>query len=115
MPTPLPLAAVVRLAFEPAWLALTRAERAAWAGRVAEICARHGGVEVAWYDADALGAGYTDFVICRFTEIAAYHFLWEELRDTELFHRPYVRLVDTTLGIERGYEAYEAGRHGAAR
>ena len=33
--------------------------------------------------------------------------MWEELRDLELFSRPYVRIVDVSLGIERGYEAYE--------
>jgi hypothetical protein len=98
---------MVRLAFEPAWLALSRADRRAWSGKVNEICARYPKVNLAWYDADALGSGYTDFVICRFSDFAAYHFLWEELRDTELFSRPYVRIVDVTLGIERGYEAYE--------
>ena len=104
---PFAFAAVVRLAFEPAWLALPRPERRTWAGRVSDLCARYPKVSLTWYDSDALGSGYTDFVICRFTDFAGYHFLWEELRDLELFSRPYVRIVDVTLGIERGYEAYE--------
>ena len=100
--------AVVRLAFEPSWLALSREQRRGHADQVAAICARHPAVAIRWFDADALGAGYTDFVTCEFADLVAYHFLWEELRDTELFSRPLVRLCDTTLGIERGYEAYEA-------
>ena len=103
----LAFASVVRLAFEPAWLALPRDQRRTWAGRVDEICRRFPKVSLIWCDSDALGSGYTDFVICRFTDFAAYHFMWEELRDLELFSRPYVRIVDVSLGIERGYEAYE--------
>lgn len=107
MTTPRTLA-VVRLAFDPAWLALTREERGRHAERLGAICARHAQhVLVRWFDADALGAGYTDFVLCEFTDLLAYHFLWEELRDDLVFARPYVRLVDVSLGIERGYQAYE--------
>ncbi len=115
MSEPIAMAAIVRLAFEPAWLALSRADRGQWAAQIAAICARHPAVDVAWYDADALAGGYSDFVICRFADLAAYHFLWEELRDTALFHKPYVQLVDVTLGLSRAYEAYEAQADGAAR
>ena len=101
------LCAVVVLAFEPAWLALSRPERGEWAARVGSITARHPDVKLTWFDADALGSGYTDFVLCHFRELRDYHFLWEELRDTELFSHPYVRIVNVILGIERGYEAYE--------
>lgn len=108
----IPMAAVVLLAFEPAWLALSRDERGRWAEKVGEVAARHPNVAMDWFDADALAGRYTDFVICRFEEIAAYHFLWEELRDLEIFSRPFVRIVDVVMGLERGYEVYEA--HAAA-
>ncbi len=107
MNTRIECCAVVMLAFEPQWLALSRAERGKWAERVGEISARHANVTLSWFDADALGSGYTDFVLCHFQELRDYHFLWEELRDTELFSRPYVRIVNVLLGIERGYQAYE--------
>jgi hypothetical protein len=110
MPPQMRLVAIVSLHFEPAWLALSRARRGEFAALVAEIAARHPGVSLRWFDADALGHGYTDFVVCEFDEIAAYHFLWEELRDTALFSTPYVRITDVRLGIERGYELYEATR-----
>lgn len=77
---------------------------------VSEIAARHPDVSLRWFDADALGHGYSDFVVCEFSEMARYHFLWEELRDTALFSTPYLHIKDVILGIERGYELYEAAR-----
>ena len=108
MPSPLRLTAIVLLQFEPSWLALSRAQRGAIAAVVTEIVGRHPDVALRWFDADALGHGYTDFVVCEFTEIAAYHFLWEELRDSTLFSTPYLHIKDVVLGIERGYEVYES-------
>lgn len=107
-PPSIPLCAVVALAFEPAWLGLSRSERASWAARLAAILERHPDVSLRWFDADALSGAHTDFALCEFEDLKAYHFLWEELRDLELFSRPYVRIVDVWLGMERGYEAYEA-------
>lgn len=104
---PLPMTAIVYLAFEPAWLALSRAERGNWAEHVGGILARHPDVAFTWYDADALSGTFTDFAICRFTDIRAYHHLWEELRDTEIFTRPYARITNVTMGIENGYGDYE--------
>lgn len=101
-------AAVVKLAVEPAWLALPRDERRAIAAVIEDICARHPDVSLDWYDADALGNGFSDFAFCRFADLGAYHFLWEELKDTVLFAAPYMRIAGVDLGIARGYEAYEA-------
>jgi hypothetical protein len=102
------LMSIVLLEFEPAWLALSRDERRAHAARATEIAGRHADVELRWFDADALGNGYTDFAVCEFVSLMAYHALWEELRDLPLFGTPYVRIKGTHLGIERGYERYEA-------
>jgi hypothetical protein len=106
-------AIVVLLEFEPAWLALTREERGRYAALVQEIVARHAAVRFRWFDADAFGHGFTDFVICECEELEAYHFMWEELRDTALFSTPYLKLKDSLLGMERGYERYEAQRRAA--
>lgn len=103
----LPMTAVVALAIEPAWLALPRDQRRAKADIAFRIVEEHPAVQVRWFDADALSGRHTDFAICSFTDIKAYHFLWEALRDTELFSHPYMRIVDVMLGIERGYEVYE--------
>ena len=112
MSNPFSMVAVVRLAVEPAWLALTRAERRVFAEQLAGIIARYPRVKVRWFDADVLGHGFTDFALCEFEELFAYHALWEELRDTAVFSFPYMRLVDASLGLERAYERYEA-EHGA--
>jgi hypothetical protein len=106
--TDLQYAAIVRLAVEPSWLALPREERRTIARVIEEICARHRDVALDWYDADALGNGFSDFVVCRFADLGRYHFLWEELKDTALFATPYMRIVGVDLGIAQGYEAYEA-------
>ncbi|UES50110.1 darcynin family protein [Roseibium aggregatum] len=111
---PLPMAAIVYLAFEPAWLALSRQERGEIAGQIATILARHPGVAFEWYDADALAGGYSDFAICRFSDMRAYHHLWEELRDTVIFSKPYARIVNVTTGIENGFQDYEANLQSAA-
>ena len=106
----LSMAAVVRLAVEPSGLAVPRTRRREIAAAIPDICARYPEVTLEWFDADALGNGFTDFVICRFSDMKSYHFLWEELKDTEVFAAPYMRISGVDLGIERGYEHYEAER-----
>ena len=93
---------------QPAWLALDRAARGAWAKIVHDACARHPEVAVSWFDADGLSGRYSDFVTCHFSDLEAYQFLWDTLRDLELFSRPYFRIVDVVLGRENAYQAYEA-------
>jgi hypothetical protein len=101
-------AVFVLLAFEPAWLALPRERRREVAAALQAIVGRHPEVHVRWFDADAFGRGYTDFVLCECNDLERYHFLWEELRDSVLFTTPYARLVDVVLGLERGYQRFEA-------
>lgn len=93
--------AVVRLALDPTWMAFPRDQRIAWLPRIGELLSRHPEVQVSWLDADVFGSGFTDFVVCRFTDFHAYIRLWEALRDTELFSKLYLRIVDVSLGLER--------------
>lgn len=104
---PLPMAAIVYVAFEPDWLALSRETRQHHATGIADILARHPQVTFDWFDADALAGSHTDFVLCRFSDMRAYHHLWEDLRDTEIFAKPFARIVNVSLGIVKGYEDYE--------
>ncbi|MFD1693890.1 darcynin family protein [Roseibium aestuarii] len=106
-PRPFPMVAIVYLTFEPAWLSLTRPERRAHAERIGAILLRHPAVRFSWFDADALSGDHSDFAICHFNEMRAYHHLWEELRDTEIFSHPYARIRRVTLGIENGFQDYE--------
>ncbi|MCB0998111.1 MAG: hypothetical protein KDB40_02345 [Acidimicrobiales bacterium] len=101
---------VVVLRLLPEWLALDRATRGEKASRMFAIAANYQGeVEVSWFDADALGSGYTDWVLCRFDSLDRYHAMWEELRDLEFFSHPYAEIVQVLLGLNDGYQRYEAG------
>lgn len=100
--------ATVVLALEPAWLALDRQQRGVWAARLGAVCEAHPSVAVEWFDADGLSGRHTDFMTCRFDDLEAYQFLWDALRDTEPFFKPYMRIVDVILGRSNGYKAYEA-------
>ena len=103
------LAAVISLRLLPPWLALTRDERNRRAAPLLEIAARYDDVDVDWYDADALGSGFTDWILCRFDSIERYHALWEELRDQEFFSHPFAEIVDVRLGLRNGFRRFEAG------
>jgi len=98
---------VVLLAAEPSWLALSREERNAKAQVARLVVAKHPGVQLRWIDCDALGGSHTDMLLCEMDDLWSYHCLMEELRDTELFHKPYFRIVDVHIGLEDAYEAYE--------
>lgn len=102
--------AVVAMKFLPAWLALDRESRRARAAAMYEVAGRYrDDVSVEWYDADALGTGHTDWVMCRFDSLDRYHAMWEELRDLDVFFHPYAEIVDVRLGLRDGYERFEAG------
>lgn len=101
--------AVVTLQLLPAWLALDRETRRAKAGRLFDIADAHRDhVAVDWFDADALGNGHSDWLLCRFDDLDRYHALWEELRDDEFFSHPYAEIRQVLLGLHEGYRHYEA-------
>lgn len=101
--------AVVVLQLLPAWLALDRDTRRAKADRLFAIAARHRDhVGLEWFDADAIGTGHSDWVLCRFDDLERYHALWEELRDDEFFSHPYAEIRQVLLGLQDGYQRYEA-------
>lgn len=102
--------AVISLRLLPEWLALDREQRRIKSDPFREIARRYSDeVSVDWFDADALGTGFTDWVLCRFDSLDRYHSMWEELRDLEFFARPYAEIVQVMLGLADGYERFEAG------
>ena len=103
--------AVVVLRLLPQWLALDRDERAGEATPLLDIVARYQeDVEVEWFDADAIGTGHTDWILCRFDDLDRYHAMWEELRDLPFFAHPYAEIVQVLLGLSDGYRRHEAGQ-----
>ena len=99
--------AIVELNVEPTYLQLSREERAAHWRALQDIIARHPGVEVVWHDADALNGECSDFVICRFANLFAYHAMWEEIKDGPLFATPYFHITRVLIGMENAFVAYD--------
>jgi hypothetical protein len=107
---------VVLLEFYPSWLALPRERRRQLASELYEIAARaRDRVRTRFFDAEAFADGtYTDFVICETADPKAYHFLWEQIRDTPVYHQGYMKIKNVLLGLENGYVQYEREALGMA-
>ncbi|MCH5584234.1 Darcynin 2 [Shimazuella sp. AN120528] len=100
---------IVLTEFYPAWLALPREERREYAKDLYEIIDEFkDSVQVRIFDAEALpGAHYTDFMICETTDLKAYHFMWEKIRDSRAYSKGYFKIKDVIMGMENAFEAFE--------
>lgn len=100
---------IVLLEFYPSWLALRREERRNYASSLQEIFNKHSSeVSVRFFDAEALpGKDYTDFVVCETDDIKQYHFMWEEIRDSEPYTKGYMKIKDVIMGLENAFQSYE--------
>ncbi|MBB6694927.1 Darcynin 2 [Cohnella xylanilytica] len=101
---------IVLLEFYPSWLALPREERGRHAAALQEIVGKYReSVSVRFFDAEALpGKDYTDFAVCETDDLKAYHFLWEEIRDSVPYVRGYMKIKDVVMGMEQAFRAYES-------
>ncbi|WP_068619785.1 darcynin family protein [Paenibacillus tuaregi] len=101
---------VVLLEFYPSWLALPREERREHAASLQEIISRYTEhVQVRFFDAEALpGKDYTDFVVCETEDLRQYHYMWEEIRDSEPYTRGYMKIKDVLMGMENAFKSYES-------
>lgn len=87
-------------------MSLDRRTRASYRLELQELIDRHPGIRWKYYDSEALSGNYQDFVICEFTQVVAYHNLWESIRDHPIFAKPYFLVNQVHLGMERrGMEA----------
>lgn len=94
---------------QPAWLALSRAERGAYvAAEVSPILARWPQVGLRFYDAEAFSGRCTDLMVFETADLQAYAFLIDALRDTAFLGRPYFEVLEIIPALEDGYKAYEA-------
>ncbi|MCI3135139.1 darcynin family protein [Phenylobacterium aquaticum] len=94
---------------QPAWLALTRVERAAYVeAEVAPVLARWPQVAMRFYDAEAFTGRCTDLMVFETADLAAYAHLVDGLRDTAFLGRPYFEVVEIIPALEDGYKAYDA-------
>ena len=93
--------AVVQLSLEHAWYGLDRRTRKDYSLQMAEIVAPFPAVQCRWFDAEAWTGTFSDFVICEFEDLAAYHQLWLELRDHPFLATPYARIEHVSMGMEQ--------------
>ena len=96
----------------PAWLRLSRDERNAFnAAQVRPVLERHAGrVSARFCDAEAFTGRCSDFAVFGAARLEDFYFMLEELRDTALFTEPYLTVNDLIVGLEDGFERYEASR-----
>ena len=99
---------IVLLEFYPKWLQLSRENRNEKAQSLLAIINKYPNISVRFFDAEAFpGANYTDFAICETTDIAGYHFMWEEIRDTNLYTEGYFKIKNVIFGVEDAFKAFE--------
>lgn len=99
---------IVLLEFYPSWLALPREIRRKYAKSLEEIIAKYPDVKVRFCDSEAFpGSNFTDFLICETENLKSYHFMWEEIRDTEPYTRGYFKIKDVIMGAENAFQSYE--------
>lgn len=91
----------------PAWLALSRPERAGIAGKAFSDAMTDGAVSLRYFDAEAFHGRVTDVAMFDAQDLFAYYAVVERLRDSPLFSVPYFQVVDVVPALEDGYQAFE--------
>lgn len=94
---------------QPSWLAFTRQQRADFIAEVVQpIFARHPAVKLRFYDAEAFSGRCTDMAVFETSDLRAYAFLIDALRDTPFFGLPHFEVLDIIPAMENGYRDYDA-------
>ncbi|WP_339614562.1 darcynin family protein [uncultured Parvibaculum sp.] len=97
----------VHLRTTPSWLALPRAQRSAIAAEAFAQALPSDEVRMRYFDAEAFTGRCTDLALFETTDLKAYYFAIERLRDTPLFTVPYFEVTDIIATVEDGYIAFE--------
>ncbi|MGH3428760.1 MAG: darcynin family protein [Terriglobales bacterium] len=102
----------LQLIATPAWLALSRAERARLiADEVTPLLKRYSGTtRLRWYDAEAYSANPSDLAVVTTSDLTDWQHLFDRLRDTSLWSVPYFTLDRLTVAVEDGFIDYERSR-----
>ena len=92
----------------PAWLRLSRGDRQRFlASHVNPLFEKYPAVKLRFYDAEAFSGRCTDIAVFETTDLQAYTFLIDGLRDTAFFSEPYFDVVDIVPAVEDGYRDYD--------
>lgn len=100
--------AFVLLRALPAWLSLSRAARGEIAASIQSTVFESSDVSVRYFDAEAFVARVSDVAMFEFSDMKAYYFMMEKLRDSPMLAHPYFQVEEIIPAIEEGYQAFEA-------
>lgn len=102
------LTILIRYRFNLPWLQMSRAQRQEYEVTVIQpIFSRYAGqVQVRLFDAEAFHVDFTDFMLLTVSDLQAYYFMIEEIRDSVLITEGYLEFSDITIGIENGYKTF---------
>ncbi|UZR98221.1 darcynin family protein [Chondrinema litorale] len=91
------------------WLLLKREERGKiFKNEIMPIIQKfEGKLKVRLFDSEAFHAKTSDFMIIECADLKDHYYFMEHLRDTSLFGKPYIQLVDVIIGIEDGFAQFE--------
>lgn len=91
----------------PHWLSHTMSERES----IAQDCLAQAGlgdqVSMCFYDAEAFSGTCSDVAVFEASDLAAYYFVIERLRNTPLFGKPYFDVLDIIPTLENGHRAFQ--------
>ena len=101
---------VMTIRYNSNWLSLARSERNEFNEKnIFPILNKFSKfVNVKFFDAECFYARGSDFIIFECDDLQKYYFLVEDLRDTELFSKEYLTIIDIMMGLEDGYKEFES-------
>jgi len=93
----------------PAWLTLTRQQRALFVQHqitpIFKKTSRH--VRVRLYDSEYFHAKVSDYMIVETDDFYQYKLFIEMLRDTKIYSEPYFTIVDIVPGQENAFKQFD--------
>ena len=92
------------------WLLLSREERGEiYQNEIMPVISKfEGKLNVRIFDSEAFHAKTSDFMIIECNDLKDHYYFMEYLRDTSIFGKPYIELIDIVIGVENGFEHFEA-------
>ncbi|MGB3246499.1 MAG: darcynin family protein [Sulfitobacter sp.] len=64
-------------------------------------------VAMRFYDAEAFSAACSDIAVFETTDMQAYYFAMERLRNTALISEPYFEIINIIPAIEDGFQTFQ--------
>ena len=99
---------LIRYRFNRNWLQMSREQREEYETSVIQpIFQRYAErIQVRVFDAEAFHTDFTDFMLLTVSDLQAYYFMIEEIRDSVLITEGFLEFSDITIGIENGYREF---------